>query len=199
MPKTNSTEKAEKRTVVSKKTETPAKRRKTTKSTPEKEPNKLTNKPRVQKRENRPPGKSQKPNPPPEPMEVDDCGAVKAVVEKKLTTLVLYGDANIPMWIRGYRRTPLNKLKKRLLDRAYKHQNDVDVVFVDEYRTTVLCSWCNSRCKVSKKGHRYLHCTPCKRTWNRDINAAQNILNVGLIRKDRFSSLLYIQHLSFET
>lgn len=86
-------------------------------------------------------------------------------------------EANSP--IRGYVRTPQPKLLRRLKVIA-------DVVEVDEYRTTILCSTCHTiqrpttKTYISRKGtprtHRYQFCPNCNICWNRDVNAGKNIL-----------------------
>jgi transposase len=76
----------------------------------------------------------------------------------------------------------------------------ITVFNVDEYCTTKLCSKCHSVLlsppsrrneygmrKVGlelvlrpAKPHRYKFCTKCRMVWNRDINAAINILELGV-------------------
>lgn len=63
--------------------------------------------------------------------------------KKQPKTLVVLGE--VRKHVRGHVQAPLKKIKKRLLDRAYRGQKDVDVITVDEFRTTILCSQCIRR------------------------------------------------------
>lgn len=75
--------------------------------------------------------------------------------------------------IRGYVRTPLPKLLRVLKKYA-------DVVEVDEFRTTKLCSNCFQPNEPATSPHRYYYCTNCHKTFNRDVNAGINIGRRGL-------------------
>lgn len=81
--------------------------------------------------------------------------------------------ANSP--IRGYVRTPKSKLLLALQERAH-------VMEVNEFRTTKLCSSnnCYHPVNTSKSPHRYQFCPKCNTSWNRDVNAGNNILSIGL-------------------
>lgn len=81
--------------------------------------------------------------------------------------------ANSPM--RGYIRSPQRALLKAMRIHA-------DVVLVDEFRTTMLCSQknCHQMVRTSLSPKRYQFCTNCGTNWNRDVNAGNNILYVGL-------------------
>lgn len=101
--------------------------------------------------------------------------AHKIVDNQKHKSLVLLGDtefaANSP--IRGYVRTPNKKIVKHL-------KNIADVLRVNEFRTTKLCSCCFEPVCTSKSPHRYQFCQKCNIVWNRDVNAGKNILQLGL-------------------
>jgi transposase len=60
-----------------------------------------------------------------------------------------------------------------------KNNPKIHVINTDEYRSTVLCSNCYTKMDISKSPHRFASCPHCKKVWNRDINAAVNILNSG--------------------
>lgn len=80
--------------------------------------------------------------------------------------------------MRGYVRTLIRKITK-YLGRA----RGVTMLDIDEFRTTKLCSNCPERQPVvitSKYPHRFPVFPNCKTVWNRDINAANNILQNGL-------------------
>lgn len=91
------------------------------------------------------------------------------------STLIFIGSTyvapNSP--IKGYVRTPLPKLCRILKQYA-------DVVEVDEFRTTVLCSRCWRPNRPSKSPHRFYYCRHCRITFNRDVNAGINIHRRGL-------------------
>lgn len=80
--------------------------------------------------------------------------------------------SNSPM--RGYIRSPQRALLKALRTHA-------DVVEVNEYRTTQLCSQtnCHQFVKTSRSPKRYQFCQKCGTKWNRDVNAGNNMIYVG--------------------
>lgn len=81
--------------------------------------------------------------------------------------------ANSPM--RGYIRSPQRALLKAMKIYA-------DVVLVDKFRTTMPCSQknCHQMVRTSRSPKRYQFCLNCGTNWNRDVNAGNNILYVGL-------------------
>lgn len=104
--------------------------------------------------------------------------AVRSIVDDMQLdnkTLLFIGstrlEANSP--IKGYPRVPQPKILKEL-------QRRYDVVEVNEFRTTVLCSKCHNECLVSRNRNRYALCPKCHITWNRDINAANNMHYTGM-------------------
>ena len=103
---------------------------------------------------------------------------------RKKSTLILVGETKINPNMNGYVRTPSTKIIERL-----KSYEKVKVKEVDEFRSTMICSKCNSPMNISKSPHRFASCPSCKCVWNRDINAAINIKNKGLQPK---------QHENFE-
>lgn len=72
------------------------------------------------------------------------------------------------------------KISHIILQFLKKLQNFCDIVFVDEFRTTKLCNYCMENQILSKLPHRFAFCSKCKITRHRDINAAANILHLGL-------------------
>lgn len=99
---------------------------------------------------------------------------------------IFFGDAkqaaNNPC--KGYVRNPHSQLIKTL-----KQRTNVKLVMVDEYLTTKACSSCHTTDQhvvYSMVKHRFSSCTGCKIVWNRDINAANNILQIGLGRVDGY-------------
>lgn len=79
---------------------------------------------------------------------------------------------NSPM--AGHPRTALGGYNKSLEGRS-------DVLYIDEFRTTQVCSACHTRAETSTPPHRYQQCM-CegkRRVWNRDNNAARNIKLLG--------------------
>lgn len=73
-------------------------------------------------------------------------------------TLIIMGNctpaANSPM--KGYVRTPICGLVEQL-----EKFHNCDVVELDEFRTTQLCSFCWKRVKVSKSPDRFVQCKQC--------------------------------------
>lgn len=106
---------------------------------------------------------------------------------KKVRTIVFIGSTKTAAnsIIRGYIRTPQPMLLQKL-------RRFADVVEVNEFRTTILCSSCYKKAPPTDKKapptkkkpnrrmtHRYQHCNSCHITWNRDVNAGLNIMYVG--------------------
>lgn len=77
--------------------------------------------------------------------------------------------------IKGYIRTPHRALLKAMKIHA-------DVVETDEFRSTKLCSQkdCHNVVKTSRSPKRYQFCPKCGTSWNRDVNAGNNIAYLGL-------------------
>lgn len=115
----------------------------------------------------------------------------KALVDRN--TIVFVGDTKVTAdrAIKGYARVPDTLLLSKLQIHAGH------VVRVNEFRTTVVCSFCHMPMHIPANKHRYLYCGSCKRTWNRDINAGINIMVKGeqiargLPIHDHFSRMLY--------
>lgn len=100
-------------------------------------------------------------------------------------TLVFLGAgkiaANSP--IKGHARTSVERVVEYL-------KRIADVVYIDEFRTTILCSECHILQKTSKSPHRYQYCVHCNTNWNRDINAANNMLYLGKCFDFKYESIL---------
>jgi transposase len=120
-------------------------------------------------------------------------------VTKNKKVAIFYGHAetssNSPM--KGHIRVPGRALKKKLQN----HPN-VTLFIVNEYLTTKLCSKDSTIMKAPpprKRGkefdlrrvgdklvpkparpHRWRFCEQCSTLWNRDVNAAKNILQLGI-------------------
>lgn len=96
-------------------------------------------------------------------------------VERKKKNIIFAGTTEISPIIKGYVKAPLKSLIRSLSRFA-------DVVMVDEFRTTMLCSNCYQPALTSSSPHRWQHCNECAIMWNRDINAGRNILYLGRAR-----------------
>lgn len=76
----------------------------------------------------------------------------------QVRTLVVIGDctvaANSP--IKGYMRTPIRQLYEEL-----RKCNNCDVLELDEFRTTQLCSFCWRHVKTAKSPDRFQQCNQC--------------------------------------
>jgi hypothetical protein len=80
--------------------------------------------------------------------------------------------ANSP--IKGYVRIPGKLLKEKL-----KLHPRIRVIMVDEFRSSKLCSLCYQELQIPKSPHRFVSCQSCKKVFNRDINAANNMIILG--------------------
>ena len=89
-------------------------------------------------------------------------------------TFIAFGSRKMDPFIKGYVKTPLSKFYRTLCRKA-----NCVVFLTPEYRTTILCSTCGHRLVIPKSPHRFASCNACKTVWNRDINAARNIFDVG--------------------
>lgn len=79
---------------------------------------------------------------------------------------------------------PLNELYK-----SFQCHPRVEIHVVSEFRTSILCPRCHRKMTFSPiKRHRYAHCQHCKKTFNRDIAAPQNILQNGVVQVGRMTA-----------
>ena len=66
----------------------------------------------------------------------------------------------------------------------------LSVIYVSPYGTSAKCSKCGSRLARVPEENRKLHCTICRFTVDRDVNAAKNILAKGALRFGAFAPAL---------
>lgn len=104
--------------------------------------------------------------------------------EEKVT--IFWGDAkqSNDCGIKGYIRSPGLQLEKQL-----KKHPKIQLVTCSEYNTTKKCARCLDYHTISKPPHRYSFCRKCCIVWNRDINASQNILQLGFQKYIKNNSL----------
>ncbi|XP_043476880.1 tubulin glycylase 3C-like [Leptopilina heterotoma] len=103
---------------------------------------------------------------------------------RKKPCFVAIGGAEIPNFIKGYTKAPLKRIQQTLFQRSEELGKDkLQVVKVNEFNTTKMCSRCVRPLKISKSPHRYTYCAKCKTTWERDVNAGRNILNLALVQE----------------
>lgn len=104
-----------------------------------------------------------------------------ATVQKKVNEITMgqkilffEGNGSIPATspIEGYVRLPNKRFRHLLKEKC-------DVVRIDEFHTTKLCSKCFWTAITALSPHRYQYWKNCNTTWNRDVNAARNILYKG--------------------
>ena len=102
------------------------------------------------------------------------CGTKKKEEQKKV--IVAYGDGDKNGNLRGTAPMMSTKLFKKV-------SQSCCVVVVNEFKTSQLCSCCHSQMTKFQKQFRMKRCinSDCIRTvWDRDVNAAINILNLFL-------------------
>jgi putative transposase len=79
-------------------------------------------------------------------------------------------------------RALLNSWYYRELQRQIEYKarwEGLPVKYVSAWGTSSKCSMCGGRTRQSPNGHRLLRCTKCNREYDRDWNAARNILFKG--------------------
>jgi transposase len=104
----------------------------------------------------------------------------------KNNDLLFYGDIKSHNIVRGRKNHSVNrdimnlkfyKFKERLLEKA--NERNKIVIIVQEHNTTKTCSFCGTINNPEKS--KIYHCSNCKVTCGRDLNAAKNILMKGVI------------------
>jgi transposase len=82
-------------------------------------------------------------------------------------------------WLnRRFQDLRLCEFKQRLEEKCIERNRYF--VAVDEHYTTKTCSCCGTMNEPGKS--KVYHCSSCKRTMGRDVNAAKNILMKGIVR-----------------
>lgn len=85
------------------------------------------------------------------PARVSDKDTAIDVETKKPRTLIIIGNIGIAGFVKGYVKGPLREIAKRLQDRTLRKEKHVDLMYVNEFCTTMLCSGCNEECYTSKR------------------------------------------------
>jgi hypothetical protein len=111
---------------------------------------------------------------------------VNEVLGKNRTKVAVFGDGVFAGSLKGLPPAPVTLLRDYLAKFGR-------VVLVNEHLTSQVCSCCHQRMVRHTKEHGVFHCkNGCKTTWNRDVNAAQNIADLfvahmsGKIRPEYF-------------
>ena len=99
------------------------------------------------------------------------------ILQSGKQTVVFAGDAGFNVASPGHMASPRSRMLKALSEFP-----GITVVPTDEFRTSVLCSRCLGRLDTRhpRQSWRLKDCPSCHVRWNRDVNAAVNILHVGL-------------------
>lgn len=107
-------------------------------------------------------------------------------LERPKKTIIAYGDGMFNTSPRGNQAAPARLIKKALKKYCCKQ---LEVFMVDEYLTSQVCNKCKIRNvdnivtqKSKRRVHTILKCNQntCNVIWNRDIMAANNILDIFL-------------------
>ncbi len=91
-------------------------------------------------------------------------------------TVVFFGAAKFATSSRGHMASP-----RALILRALSRFPGVAVILVDEFRTSKICSKCRTLMDGPSPfdSWRLKTCPHCRIVWNRDVNAARNMLYIG--------------------
>ena len=103
-------------------------------------------------------------------------------------SLVFYGDATLDSQVFQGRRTQAGlpgRIKK--LYQSANAQGRLVMINISEFLTSQVCSACGARSlshltpvDTERSLYSVLMCSTCRTKWNRDVNAARNILAKGL-------------------
>ena len=97
---------------------------------------------------------------------------VQRITNGNRRTVVALGDASFAHNSRGHASTPTKGLRRRLQGRCRLRM-------IDEYRTSITCSLCDGTLPKRTRRWQVKVCPDvCLTTWNRDVNAARNILSI---------------------
>jgi hypothetical protein len=118
---------------------------------------------------------------------VDDICKELIAGRDKETLVVAFGDASFNHASKGHASSPRRLLIRNRLANAH----DIQVLDVREFNTSRVCSSCHTHHPLDKptglnvlKSHFVRRCnnTYCQTTWNRDVNAARNIRDLGRLQ-----------------
>ncbi|KAI8638725.1 hypothetical protein BD408DRAFT_351345, partial [Parasitella parasitica] len=105
---------------------------------------------------------------------------------KPRKTILALGNAMFNGSLRGNKSAPVRRIRESLRKRRGE---TLDICFIDEYLTSQVCNICKERnlenvttAKSVRRVHTVLQCqqNTCNTVWNRDIMAANNILDIFL-------------------
>ena len=122
------------------------------------------------------------------------CKKLLEGVQDKSKVAVLFGDASFNNSSRGYSASPRPLwLKKRL-----QQNHGITCIDTWEFNTSQICSHCHSpeklhSCKTSHNSHYIRRCQSCRMIWNRDINAARNMVFLGELKKRKSERPVYFR------
>lgn len=99
---------------------------------------------------------------------------IRRITNGNQRTIVALGDASFAHNSRGHASTPTKELRRRLKGRCRLRM-------IDEYRTSITCSKCDGSLPKRTRYWQVKVCQDiCLTSWNRDVNAARNILAIFL-------------------
>ena len=116
------------------------------------------------------------------------CKELIGSYNKKKDIIVAFGDASFNHASKGYAPSP----RRTLISNRLSRHHGIEVIPVREFNTSQVCSVCYSPQGLSKapstfhitKPHFVRRCSnpTCQIMWNRDVNAARNIRDLGKIQ-----------------
>ena len=125
------------------------------------------------------------------------CKKLLDGIQDKSQVAVCFGDASFRHNSKGHPTSPRRLWVKKRLERIH----GIACIDIWEFNTSQVCSkclapWKLEACTTAENDHYVRRCNSCSTLWNRDVNAAPNMVflgrlkQLGIARPDLFSKSL---------
>ncbi len=112
------------------------------------------------------------------------CKELIDTIPKDYNIVVAFGDASWSGSVKGYNRSPRGLFFYKYMKNKYESDR-IKVRSTSEYNSSQICSNCNKHERLVKynnvvieKPHFVKSCPTCFTIWNRDVNAARNLITI---------------------